>query len=40
MKRRTFLHVAAGSALAAAQPLAFSQSTKVRVGYLHTLAEA
>ena len=38
MKRRTFLNLAAGSALAAAQPLAFSQSTKVRVGYLHTLA--
>src|SRR5436190_5456476 len=41
MKRRNFLHLAAGSALAAAQPLAFSQAaqpTKVRVGYLHTLA--
>src|SRR5215217_1068120 len=41
MKRRTFLNIAAGSALAAAQPLAFSQAaqpTKVRVGYLHTLA--
>src|SRR4051812_35911892 len=38
MKRRTFLHLAAGTTLAAAQPLAFSQSTKVRVGYLHTLA--
>ena len=38
MKRRTFLHLAAGSALAAAQPLSFAQSTKVKVGYLHTLA--
>jgi hypothetical protein len=32
MKRRTFLHLAAGSALAAAQPLSFAQSTKVKVG--------
>ena len=38
MKRRTFLNLDAGSALAATQPLAFSQTTKVRVGYLHTLA--
>jgi NitT/TauT family transport system substrate-binding protein len=41
MKRRTFLHLTAGSALAAAQPLAFSQAAqpaRVRVGYLHTLA--
>jgi NitT/TauT family transport system substrate-binding protein len=39
MKRRTFIELAAGTALAAAQPtLAFSQTTKVKVGYLHTLA--
>ncbi len=39
MKRRTFIELAAGTALAAIQPtLAFSQTTKVKVGYLHTLA--
>jgi NitT/TauT family transport system substrate-binding protein len=39
MERRTFVQLAAGSALAAMQPqLAFSQTNKVKVGYLHTLA--
>ncbi|SHH94824.1 ABC transporter substrate-binding protein [Pollutimonas bauzanensis] len=39
MKRRTFIELAAATALAGAGPrLAFAQDTKVKVGYLHTLA--
>jgi NitT/TauT family transport system substrate-binding protein len=39
MDRRTFIQLAAGSALAASQPqLTFAQTQKVKVGYLHTLA--
>lgn len=39
MKRRTFMGVAAASALAAAAPsIALAQNKKLKVGYLHTLA--
>ena len=40
MKRRTFIELAAGGTLAAtlAPTLAFAKTTKIKVGYLHTLA--
>lgn len=39
MERRTFIQIASAAALSAMQPgLAFSQTSKVKVGYLHTLA--
>ncbi len=39
MRRRTFLEISAAASLAAMQPhMAFAQSKKVKVGYLHTLA--
>lgn len=39
MERRTFIQLAGAAAAAAIQPsLAFAQSKKVKVGYLHTLA--
>jgi NitT/TauT family transport system substrate-binding protein len=39
MERRTFIQLAGAAAAAAVQPrLAFAQSKKVKVGYLHTLA--
>ncbi|HVK95532.1 MAG TPA: ABC transporter substrate-binding protein [Noviherbaspirillum sp.] len=39
MERRTFIELAAAAAVTAMQPsLAFAQASKVKVGYLHTLA--
>ena len=39
MERRTFIEIAAAAAVTAMQPsLAFAQASKVKVGYLHTLA--
>jgi len=38
MQRRTFLELAALAAAAAVPGITFAQSTKVKVGYLHTLA--
>lgn len=39
MERRTFLQLASAAALTAVQPqLAHAQTTKIKIGYLHTLA--